>query len=158
MCLLSQMEWVLSKQTVLFINKPSQMSKFSHPYVDRHKPCPWLWKCDQAPMMRALMMTSQKGRWQMFSCFNKHHQINPSTMTKPSSCVCWLIHHKEQRGATNKLVQRSGTREEAVCRYIWWIVVLLLWAHAKSSKMAEWHHGWSIRHLALYNMMCYRKI
>ncbi len=62
-------------------------------------------------MMRALTMTSQQGRWQMFSPFSKNHQINPSTIAKPAACSYSYrpIHNKEWRDATNKLAQMSGT-------------------------------------------------
>ncbi len=112
--------------TRLLVTKTIPDVTNSYPHGNSYNPCQWMWQChhrekwkftyltylaylakERVPMSRALMMTSQKGRWQMFSGLINHHQINPSTMDKPMafSHACWPIHHKEWRGATNKIVQ-----------------------------------------------------
>ncbi len=123
---LSQIECIPSMQSKLFVTKTVLVVAKSYPHRDSYKPCWWLWQCEnrvkwkftyvpyiakrRVPIMRALMMTSQKGRWQMFAGFSEHHQINPPTMAKPTACsyICWPIHQKECRGVANAL--RSGTR------------------------------------------------
>ncbi len=111
-----------------FVTKTIPVVTNSYPHGDSYKPCQWLWQCDhrvkwkftylaylamgRVPILRTLMMMSQKGRWQMFAGFSEHHQTDPPTMAKPTACsyACQPIHQKEWRGAITKLALRSGTR------------------------------------------------
>ncbi len=107
-----------------------------YPHEDRYKSHQWLWQCNQGGKWSFAELTDlTKGEGSHDK--SPDDDVTKRKMTdvlslqwKPSyqSLLCsyayWLIYHKKLRGATNKLVQRSGTRwQVANCWYFWWIVV-----------------------------------
>ncbi len=64
---------------------PDITNSYSH--GDWYKPCWWLWQCHLRFKWNfiyiAYLAKGQNARWQLFSPFGEHLQINPCTMGKP---------------------------------------------------------------------------